>query len=213
MTLIKQAILELMLLTVASVAVALANNQIRERYSIDLAKDYFRKSSSTPRAQDPKAAGSPSDLPKPATSPALPAEAPATASQKPAPSAPAKKLEHDFQTISVDEARDVLEDPSTAQGLNVFVDARDDEAFADGHIPGSIQCFPYEIHRCIDRLTAAALGAEKVIVYCGGGDCEDSIFMCRELQDAGVPFEAIYLFEGGWKEWSARGLRTATGAQ
>jgi 3-mercaptopyruvate sulfurtransferase SseA len=93
------------------------------------------------------------------------------------------------------------------------VDARDDEHFAEGRIPGAIQCFPYEVQRCLDKVMAAAAGAEKVVVYCGGGDCEDSIFMCRELIDAGVPEEAVYLFEGGWKEWSASSLPMETGSK
>jgi rhodanese-related sulfurtransferase len=111
----------------------------------------------------------------------------------------------------MDEVQSVFEDPQTAQGLNIFVDARDDEHFAEGHIPGALQCFPYEAKRCLDRVKAAADGADKVIVYCEGGDCEDSIFMCRELTEAGVPTEAVFLFEGGWKEWSARGLPTEGG--
>lgn len=225
MTVAKQAIIELLLLTVASVGVALAANQIRERKSIELTKNYFDRGPGATSAPIPSPVNPPDktsgavivepESPALAKKP-LPTHAPADASKpatESAKQASKKQLEHDYQTITVDEAHEVLDDPGTPQGLNIFVDARDDENFAEGHIPGAIQCFPYESHRCLDRVKNAADGAEKVIVYCGGGDCEDSIFMARELVEAGVPYEAIYLFEGGWKEWSARGLHTETGIQ
>jgi rhodanese-related sulfurtransferase len=225
MTVVKQAIIELVLLTVASVGVALAANQIRERKSIELTKNYFSRGSASSRSStkdilpDPGPASgalihekSEPTSSAPATKPT---KSPPSEGSRPTPAdaatAAKKHLEHDYQTVTVDEAHEVLDDPKTAQGLNIFVDARDEEHFVEGHIPGAIQCFPYESQRCLDRVKAAAAGAEKVIVYCGGGDCEDSIFMSRELQEAGVPYEAMYLFEGGWKEWSAKGLHTETG--
>jgi hypothetical protein len=39
------------------------------------------------------------------------------------------------------------------------------------------------------------------VVYCGGGQCEDSIFMCRELDSAGIPYAKLFLYEGGYHEW------------
>lgn len=210
MSMVKQAFIELILLTVASVGVALAANQIRERKSIDLTKDYFDPGSGRAHksAGDVVPAGKSVEVVKPA--------APVTAPTKPAAADAAKAenkkhLEHDFQTITLEEVQKVFDDPQTKQGLNIFVDARDDEHFAEGHIPGAVQCFPYESQRCLKGVMAAAGGAEKVIVYCGGGDCEDSIFMCRELTEAGVPTEAVFLFEGGWKEWSASGMPTEGG--
>lgn len=219
MTIVKQAIIELFLLTVASVGVALAANQIRERKSINLTQNIFTRGSASSNvgAKDPAAGAVNHETPLKPTS-ATPIHQPTNtpagdvkSSAINAPSGPTKHLDHKYQTISVDEAHEVLDDPKTAQGLNVFVDARDDEHFAEGHIPGAIHCSPYESQRCLDRVKNAAAGAEKVIVYCGGGDCEDSIFMSGQLEEVGVPEEAIYLFEGGWKEWSAKGLHTETG--
>jgi 3-mercaptopyruvate sulfurtransferase SseA len=66
-----------------------------------------------------------------------------------------------------------------------------------------VQCDPYEQERYLPEVLGRTGGAEKVIVYCGGGDCQDSIFMCRDLIMQGVSFDSVYLFEGGWKEWEA----------
>ena len=218
MTVFKQAIIELVFLTLASVTVALAVNEIRERKAIEITKDYFRTTADVSNTQSP-----PEPKPSPASTPAAPLSTAESSQATPPPSqnasaqpaaTPAKKrLEHGFQTVTVDEAHEIFDDPGTEQGLNVFIDARDDEYFAEGHIPGAIQCYPYEMSRYYDRVKAAAEGAEKVIVYCGGGDCEDSAMVCKELQDMGIPYEAIYLFEGGWKEWAARGLHAEKGLQ
>ena len=99
----------------------------------------------------------------------------------------------------------VFDDPDTQSGLNVFVDARNDHNYEEGHLPGAVQCDPYLVDQYWDNVEPLVLGAMKVVVYCGGGDCEDSIFMCRELVNQGVPTEALFLYEGGWKEWVAAG--------
>jgi rhodanese-related sulfurtransferase len=112
-------------------------------------------------------------------------------------------IQHDYQSISLKDVIDAFNDPLTAKGLNVFIDARNDQHFEEGHIPGAVQFDPYHVEQYLDAAAAKANAAEKVIVYCNGGDCEDSIYACRELLTAGVPYESIYLFEGGWKEWSA----------
>lgn len=114
-------------------------------------------------------------------------------------------LQHSYQEIDFDDVLAVVNDPMTAAGLNVLVDARDDDHYSEGRIAGALQCFPHEVDRYVDRIRDAVLNAEKVIVYCSGGDCEDSIFMCRELLNMSVPYENVFLYPGGWKEWVARG--------
>ena len=71
-------------------------------------------------------------------------------------------------------------------------------------IPGAVLCNPYQVEQYAEDVKNVALGAEKVIVYCGGGDCEDSLFLCRELIEMDVPDDALYLYPGGWKDWQAR---------
>lgn len=113
--------------------------------------------------------------------------------------------------MQFDQVVATFKDANTARGLHVFVDARDDEHFIEGRIPGAVQSFPYEFDRFRENVLGRVAGAEKVIVYCGGGDCEDSIFMCRELIEAGVPEESIYLYPGGFREWSAKNMPVEKG--
>lgn len=95
-------------------------------------------------------------------------------------------------------------------GLIVFVDARDDMSYQAGHIPGAIQCDHYRIDAYIDDVLARAMGAEMVIVYCNGGDCEDSLFVANDLYQFGVPLDVIHVYEGGWEEWVEADLPTET---
>ena len=112
---------------------------------------------------------------------------------------------HHFQVIAFDEVLAVFNHPDTKLGENIFIDARNDDLFEAGHIPGAIQCDHYQLEDYIDEVIDYAYEATKVIVYCNGGDCTDSIYVCRDLvEDWDVPFDAVYLYEGGWKEWQAR---------
>jgi rhodanese-related sulfurtransferase len=114
-------------------------------------------------------------------------------------------LEHEYQDIHTPEVIEIYNDPATRYGANLFIDARPDDAFADGHIPGAIQVHAYEIERYLTpEILEQIESAEKVIVYCGGGKCEDSIFLCRDLIEFDVPYDKLYLYGGGFKAWSAR---------
>ncbi|MHC4695749.1 MAG: rhodanese-like domain-containing protein [Planctomycetota bacterium] len=110
-----------------------------------------------------------------------------------------------YEEVSFAEVVDLLNDPDTDLGLNVFVDARSSELYVEGHMPGAVWCDPYETEAHIDDVLGVAAAADKVIVYCSGGECEDSFFMCRELLEAGIARKAIYVYPGGWNEWIERG--------
>ncbi len=121
-----------------------------------------------------------------------------------------KHVAHEFQTITADEIAELLGSPDLLTGLTVIVDARDDDHFSGpdgGHIPGALQCFPYEPARFIPQITPHVTNAMKVIVYCNGGSCDDSVMMCRTFRDElMVPEGNLFLYEGGWEDWNERGL-------
>lgn len=114
---------------------------------------------------------------------------------------PGDHPEHIFQVISLEEVADLAHDPLYPGELCVFIDSRGDEAYEVGHIPYARQMNPYHSERYLPQILPEVLAAEKVVVYCEGGQCDDSIFACRELLDNGVSFESIYLFEGGMEAW------------
>ena len=120
---------------------------------------------------------------------------------------------HGFQTITFQEAFDIVNDPMYDAGMCVFIDARDHGHYLEGHIPGAYLLDHYRLEQHLPDLLPVVLGADRVVVYCNGGDCEDSLFVCVDLLDAGVPCDSLYLYEGGVKEWQASGGRVERGAE
>jgi len=59
----------------------------------------------------------------------------------------------------------------------------------------------------------ACQNAEKVVVYCNGGDCEDSQFAAVTLRDTGVPKEKLFVYPGGMAEWATNGWPIEIGAR
>ncbi|MEE9555281.1 MAG: rhodanese-like domain-containing protein, partial [candidate division Zixibacteria bacterium] len=47
---------------------------------------------------------------------------------------------------------------------------------------------------------------DKIVAYCGGLDCELSLFAARELDYLG--YQNSYIFFGGWQKWIEAGLPT-----
>ncbi|MEK6798764.1 MAG: rhodanese-like domain-containing protein [Planctomycetota bacterium] len=218
MQVIKQTLREMVVVGVTGLAAAFVLNAVREKGHISPTKNYFAVGATlVPPLQD--SGKSPASAAKAAPQPAADATQPVgqrQSSAKPSESKVADKKpalgpQHPYQEMDFEQVADAFKDRATLQGLNVFVDARDDTHFAEGHIPGAVQCYPYEVQRYLDEVLTRANGAEKVIVYCNGGDCEDSIFACRELIEAGIPSEAVYLYPGGWEEWTEKKMPAAAG--
>jgi len=44
------------------------------------------------------------------------------------------------------------------------------------------------------------------VVYCTGGECEDSEFAALALIGVGIPKERFFVYVGGMSEWAAHGL-------
>jgi rhodanese-related sulfurtransferase len=121
--------------------------------------------------------------------------------------------EHVYQPVTFEEVVALFNESMTLAGACVFLDARSRDAYEEGHIPGAIQADHYEIDECIDTVLAYVESADQIIVYCNGGDCEDSIFLCCDLTDFAVPCDRIRVYPGGWEEWSTSGMPIATGRE
>ncbi len=181
---------------------------------LSLGRDYFR--TATPEAPAPAVEASPAVAPAVEsgfTEPVLPAAAPA-----PAPGAAASAVlqrlhARGLRVLDLAEARATFEDPAYAAGAYVFVDARGDDDYRAGHVPGAFQYDRFHPERHIDALLPACHAALQVVVYCLGGECEDSEFAALDLQGMGIDPQRIAVFAGGWAEWSAAGLPVETGAR
>jgi len=105
-------------------------------------------------------------------------------------------IQPQIREISIDVAEKLFSDSI------LFIDARAEEYYFEGHIPNSI---------CNDDFDSLVYQVENLIsynygfvVYCSDDDCGSSEDLAYQLQDQG--FKNIYLFKGGWKQWMENNL-------
>ncbi len=83
------------------------------------------------------------------------------------------------------------------QGIK-FIDARMPDEFAEGHIKGAYN-IPFDGDESYRDILNKFSKEEIIVVYCGGTDCDLSIYLGNELFEKG--FKRVYVFFGGWNEW------------
>jgi rhodanese-related sulfurtransferase len=104
-------------------------------------------------------------------------------------------------------------DPRLKLGAVLVLDARNDASYQAGHIPGALQFDHYRAEAHLATVIPACLAAETIVIYCGGGTCEDSEFAAVMLRDAGIPNEKLFIYGGGIADWKAAKLPLEAGAR
>jgi len=93
-----------------------------------------------------------------------------------------------------------------------FLDARRTSAYRDGHIA---RARPFSVWEAeIDDKVKAFFGeghdpSGVIVVYCSGGDCEDSHTLGQKLYMAG--FDNVLVYKDGFPDWEKRGLPVTKG--
>lgn len=99
-----------------------------------------------------------------------------------------------------------------AKGDVPFFDARRSSVFREGHISGAR---PYSVWEAdVDDKVKAFYGEghdpnAPILVYCSGGDCEDSHLLAQKLFFAG--FNGVLVYKDGFPDWVRRGLPVTKG--
>ena len=112
---------------------------------------------------------------------------------------------------SASEVLEFLDDPEFEAGMILLIDARNQKAFEESHIPGAYLFDHYQMDQYIDLILPFCQIAESIVIYCTGGQCEDSEYAATDLTGFGVPVEKMAIFVGGMNEWNDLGYPTATG--
>jgi rhodanese-related sulfurtransferase len=122
--------------------------------------------------------------------------------------------EKGLNAVDSQQAEQLFRDPRFEQNLIVFIDARKDEAYLGGHIPGAFQLDRFHPENYLGEVMPACLGAQQIVIYCNGGECEDSEFAAIMLRDSvRIPGEKLLVYAGGITEWKSKGLPIETGAR
>ena len=106
---------------------------------------------------------------------------------------------------------ELFHEPLYQQGAIIFIDARNDEHYQGGHIPGAYQFDNYHPENYMGTVFPLCQAAQKIVIYCNGGNCEDSQFAALTLRDAQIPSEKLFVFTGGITEWTNRGYAIELG--
>lgn len=188
---------ESVLVILVGAALALLANQVSP-FGLALTQNYFPAAAKTEPASPARDAAT---APKPA------------AAAREDPSSPPRPGGITPQMIALDEAVQLFRGPDYARELVVFVDARNAKQYAAGHIPGAYHFDRYRPEEHLPAVLPACLTAQRVVVYCTGGQCEDSHFAARQLEESGVPAERLAVFAGGIAEWTSNKLPLETGVR
>lgn len=192
--------LEAVLVVVVGAAFAFAANQISPR-GLALSRDYFP--------------GGIGNSLRTATNTSSPGAAnganPATPS--PAQQLAAQMKQKGLQLIGGHRAVQLFYDSLLTRGVIVFVDARDEEHYQAGHIPGAYEFDPYHPEQYFPTVLPLCRAAEQIVVYCNGGNCDDSETAALLLKDVGIPSQKLSVYEGGMTEWTNNRLPIETGAR
>ncbi|MEK6644690.1 MAG: rhodanese-like domain-containing protein [Planctomycetota bacterium] len=114
-------------------------------------------------------------------------------------------------TMSAEDVLDHLKN-----GTARFVDAREPHEWVEGHFRGAIHIPASAIYANIDRVVREVPPHEKLIVYCGGGDCEASHHVADALTND-FKFQNVVIYTKGWQEVDSKKTEfapyVATGAE
>ena len=105
-------------------------------------------------------------------------------------------------------------DPRREQDGVIFIDARADEQYRAGHIPGAYQFYHYYPEKYLTNVVQVCLTAEQIVFYCNGGECDDSLQAAVMLRDnLQLPKAKLFVYGGGITEWANSGLPMELGAR
>jgi len=97
----------------------------------------------------------------------------------------------------------------------LFLDARRTSIYEQGHIAGArpFSVWESDIDQKVNNLFSerpdANDQAKPIVVYCSGGECEDSHMLATKLHMAG--FDNALVYKDGFPDWQKRGLPVHTG--
>jgi rhodanese-related sulfurtransferase len=99
---------------------------------------------------------------------------------------------------------------SLERGDALILDARPSEDYAEAHIPGALSLPANDFDSRFPEVSDSIERATRIIVYCSGVECSDSIEVAGRLSE--FRFRNISVFEQGFRAWAGSGLPTEQGA-
>lgn len=111
--------------------------------------------------------------------------------------------------VGVDGAKLIYE--MALDGQASIVDARVADDYRQGHIPMAFNLTPSAFRFAIPREVQDMSMDLPVLIYCAGGDCEDSHIVGQKLREIG--FKRLHILVDGFPGWKEAGGDVVTGDQ
>ncbi len=98
----------------------------------------------------------------------------------------------------------------------LFLDARRTSFYELDHIAGARPFSVWEsdiddkVRKLFDERGDPAQQALPIVIYCSGGECEDSHMLAQKLW--GIQFNNVYVYRDGFPDWQKRGGTVRTGS-
>ena len=191
---VRNVLLEALLVAAAGIVLAFGANLVSPR-GLALTRNYFPAGISRPAP----AARDVANTNPPASSPAQ--------------LLAARLKELGLQWVDGRQAAQLFHDPRFQQGSIAFIDARDEQHYREGHIPGACEFDPYYPEKYFATVFPVCQAAEQIVVYCIGGDCDDSESAAITLRDVGIANRKLFIYTGGITEWTTNGLPVEIGGR
>ncbi len=97
--------------------------------------------------------------------------------------------------VSLDKAYKVFR----GGGNSLFIDARPDVDFEQGHIKGSVNLYEKDFDEWIDDFLSRTDPETTIITYCDGSDCLLGKNLAEKLFSVG--YNNVYYLTNGWTSW------------
>lgn len=98
--------------------------------------------------------------------------------------------------ITLAEAKMLFDSPQVS-----FVDARTRENYALGHIRGAVRLQLEDFQKGVPPKLGLIPRENKIVVYCSGGNCDESERVAEQLEGSG--YRNIYIIHDGFPGWKA----------
>ncbi|HEV8657005.1 MAG TPA: rhodanese-like domain-containing protein [Thermoanaerobaculia bacterium] len=98
----------------------------------------------------------------------------------------------------------------------LVLDARRTSVYEQGHIAGARPFSVWEsdidekVNKLYEERNDPREQLKPILIYCSGGDCEDSHMLAQKLW--GVQFNNVYVYKDGFPDWQKRGGPIHTGS-
>jgi rhodanese-related sulfurtransferase len=207
---VKQVLIEGILVAAVGAVLAFAANGLSPR-GLKLSRNYFPKTESTlpaPGRTNLPVAAAITNLGATSTNQAATATNPAVQLQLLA----ARLQQHGLRLADSNQVIRLYHDPRRLAEQVVFIDARNDQHYQEGHVPGAWLFDYYRPENYLAAVLPACQVAEQIVIYCNGGGCEDSELAALLLAGA-VPKDKMSVYGGGFTEWNALKLPVEIGAR